>query len=192
MIRSFTFVFEAEIMEHQVTSSTRLAERFLVVAFTVALWLPLLEMFAGFDKALPLTEKRVIANLPPRPTSAREVLEFHQRFAAFFRDNVGFRDRLIRIHHKFKAALFGTSPYAKILIGKDGWLFVNPSRYMNYYRGVSLMNEQELAAYSDCLAMRGKISHDRGARYAFIIAPNKETIYPEHLPKRFCRVSSKS
>lgn len=149
-------------------------------------------MLLRFDTALPLNEKRPKVSFPVIPNDAKTLREFKQRFDSYFRDNVGFRDRIVRMHHRLKATVFGTSPHPQMLIGRDGWLFVNPSHYMNYYRGVSLMDQKEQANYRDCINRRNEVVCRKGGIYRIVIAPNKETIYPEYLPKKFHRLINKS
>jgi alginate O-acetyltransferase complex protein AlgJ len=180
-------------MRNEVSCITStICHRLLIGVFVITLWLPLIEMLLRFDNALPLNEKRTKAGFPAPPRNLHELWEFKQHFDAFFSDNLGFRNRLVRIHHRLKVVLFGTSPHPRMLIGKDGWLFVNPSRYMNYYRGVNLMNQQDLVGYHDCIVQRSEIVRNKGAIYRLIIAPNKETIYPEFLPKKYHRFNDKA
>jgi len=72
----------------------------------------------------------------------------------------------------------------KVLIGKDDWLFLqnDTNRIVEQNNGTLKMAENSLKIWLRTLETRFAILKNRGIRYYFLIAPNKETIYPEYLP----------
>ena len=80
----------------------------------------------------------------------------------------------------------GVSPVAEVVMGTGGWLYyVGPAGEKlldRHVRGSAPFSEGELARWRDFLVERARRFRDVGARYALVIAPNKESIYPEHLP----------
>ncbi|HWR41607.1 alginate O-acetyltransferase AlgX-related protein [Sporomusa sp.] len=72
----------------------------------------------------------------------------------------------------------------KVLIGKDGWLFLqnDTNRVVEQNNGTLKLTEIELKKWLRTLESRFAILKNRGIKYYFLIAPNKESIYPEYLP----------
>jgi len=81
----------------------------------------------------------------------------------------------------------GVSPVAEVVMGTDGWLYyVGPAGEKlldRHVRGRAPFSEGELDRWRSFLVERARRFRSVGARYAFVIAPNKESIYPEHLPE---------
>jgi hypothetical protein len=91
------------------------------IVLVLLIW-PLATM-RGAGPALPHEQRTRVA----RP-SLREGTRFPDQFDAYFRDNFGWRDRVIRWHHLFKYRALGQSPVSDVIVGRDGWLFYsNPS-----------------------------------------------------------------
>jgi hypothetical protein len=79
---------------------------------------------------------------------------------------------------------FGESPTERIVVGKDGWLFWNGDLSSEVFRGNAPLTAEELAGWQYMLEARARARAKNGSDYVRLIAPNKETIYPEHMPKR--------
>ena len=86
--------------------------------FLLALAWPLATMRAG-DRTLA-TEQRTRRPMPSLGAAGRE---YPEQFDAYFRDNFGWRDRMIRWHHLLKYRALGQSPVDAVIAGHDGWLF---------------------------------------------------------------------
>jgi len=80
----------------------------------------------------------------------------------------------------------GVSPVPEVILGTAGWLYyTGPAgeRLIDrHVRGRDPFTQDELARWRQFLVERTRRYRDVGARYVFVIAPNKESIYPEHLP----------
>ncbi|SMD13552.1 alginate O-acetyltransferase AlgX-related protein [Sporomusa malonica] len=72
----------------------------------------------------------------------------------------------------------------KVLVGKDGWLFLqnDTNRVIEQNNGSLKLTERELKKWLRILESRFAVLKNRGIKYYFLIAPNKESIYPEYLP----------
>lgn len=72
----------------------------------------------------------------------------------------------------------------KVLIGKNDWLFLqnDTNRVVEQNNGTLKLTEFELRKWLRTLEARFAILRHRGIKYYFLIAPNKESIYPEYLP----------
>jgi len=73
---------------------------------------------------------------------------------------------------------------ADALIGKNGWLYLcnDTNGCLEQYQGLRTFTESDLKRYCRVLEKRQAIYAALGIPYIFVVAPNKETIYPEYLP----------
>lgn len=160
--------------------------RGLALAWIALLWLPLSQMAFRFAPEGPgVTENRRKAPAPQlRGWSLKSVDAFRRSFENYFRDRFGFRDALIRIHSQVHVRGLGTSPLAQVVIGRGGWLFRNASDEPNLedFCGLAPFTEQDLDAIESSLAATRDALQRRGIAFVFLVAPDKHTIYPEHLP----------
>jgi hypothetical protein len=92
--------------------------------------------------------------------------------------------------------LFGTSASSKVVIGKQGWLFLgNINPYfdeIDYYRNLKPFTFGELRYWQALLEERRNWLKRRGIEYVFVIAPAKSTIYPEYMPTAVKKINAQS
>ena len=71
--------------------------------------------------------------------------------------------------------------------GKDDWLFLHrdTNRALGQQSGEIVLTPHELMQWRVVLECRDAWLEQRGVRYAFVIAPNAASIYPEMLPDGF-------
>jgi hypothetical protein len=155
----------------------------LIVAFFALLWLPTLDSLFHLDHAPTPNEKRLLNAFPKWSASGVSPKAYLVGIEAWFNDHFGFRKRLVRLHSKWKRDLFKDSSLADVIVGRDGWLFYGGGRMIDNHRGTSLLSTNDLRAWQELLETRRDWLTRRGIRYLFVIAPNKESIYPEHLPE---------
>jgi len=99
----------------------------------------------------------------------------------------GFRRSLVVGYSRALLAL-GVSPTPSVILGRSGWLFFAGDEALASYRAVQPFTEAELAAWQRRIETRRDWLAERGIRYLVVIAPNKETIYPEFMPESLNRV----
>ena len=161
----------------------RLADAGLIALFFLFLWLPTFDSIFHVDRAPTPNEKRLLNACPEWSLARRSPGKFLAGVDAWFSDHFGFRNRLIRLHHKWERDIFRESSFSEVVVGRDGWLFYGGRRMIDNYRGASLFTTKELVAWRQLLEARRDWLAQRGIRYLFIVAPNKESIYPEQLPE---------
>jgi alginate O-acetyltransferase complex protein AlgJ len=160
----------------------RVIPLFRIGIFLVLLVWPLATMRG--DGAALQHEQRARVTRP----SLREGARFPDLFDAYFRDNFGWRDRIIRWHHLFKYRALGVSPVGDVIVGRDGWLF-----YSNPTDGLDIRNfsghwPHDAGAVDGWL--RGQEGRRQqyarlGARYLIAVAPDKQSLYPGFVPFRY-------
>ena len=167
------------------SSVRRVVETLLIAAFLAAISLPLAGKLLPSEGSFALTENRRPAPFPTFRLSGSgwgwTVASFPRRFERYWNDSFAFRWYLIRAHSIAKLAL-GASPSPKVLLGQEGFLYYAAEESVDYFRGTRPFTDADLARWRDDLVRRQKWLADRGIRYLVVVAPNKETIYPEHMP----------
>jgi len=156
----------------------------LLTLFAVGLALPLLDWALRLDRAAELAENRVSAPAPHRPKSWAELKQLPKAVEAYWNDAFGFRRRLIRWHALARYHL-RVSPSSEVTVGRDGWLFYAGDTAADQHRGLRKLSPDDLAAWRYHLEARRDWLAARGAHLLFVIAPDKQSLYPEQLPQRF-------
>jgi len=150
------------------------------LGFCLLIGLPLVK-FSAASWTDPL-ENRNSAPMPSRPGSLSMLKAFPAGFEAFFNDHFGLRKPLIRLRNAIDFTIFKRSPTLRVLLGKDNWLFYTGDRSIEDYRGLRPFSENELDQWYRALKQRRDWLAARGIAYHFVVAPNKESIYPEYMP----------
>jgi hypothetical protein len=70
-----------------------------------------------------------------------------------------------------------------VVIGRGGWLFYAGDRSVDSFTRIDPFNKTELAKWTTALDQRAKEVAKYGGKFVFVVAPNKETIYPEYMPR---------
>ena len=163
----------------------RIAEVIFAGLFVGIVCLPLVGKLLPSEGAFALTENRRPAEFPTVDLKSRgwgfSIASFPRRFERYWDDSFAFRWYLIRAHSIIKLAL-GVSPSPKALVGQNGYLFYAAEQSVDYFRAVKPFTARELAQWRDELESRRAWLAERGIRYLVVVAPNKETIYPEFMP----------
>src|SRR5438552_2297747 len=163
-----------------------LSDTLLVMVFLAAICLPAADVFFALEPTR-LSEKRRRAPPPPVRLSQPLEVSYPAAFESWWNDNFGFRRSLVVGYSRALLAL-GVSPTPSVILGRSGWLFFAGDEALASYRAVQPFTEVELAAWQRRIETRRDWLAERGIRYLVVIAPNKETIYPEFMPESLNRV----
>jgi hypothetical protein len=160
------------------------ADKLLILFFAIFLASPaLVELSAwwrGSGDPQILLENRDPAPVPAFRTDPLAALP--QQIEAYFDDHFGFRAPLIRLYAHIVHQGLGASN-ADVIIGKDGWLFYARDNIFTDFFGLSPFSDDELKHWDRYLEVRRAMLAEKDIRYLFVVAPNKNTIYPETLPQ---------
>lgn len=110
--------------------------------------------------------------------------------ADYFSGHFAFRQELITADSALKAAVFRTSAQPSVALGRDGWLFY--AETLDCYTGASALTEREACCAARSLRLAQDYVQEKGGRFAFTIAPNKLSLYPEHGPQGLERAGATS
>ena len=110
-------------------------------------------------------------------------------FETWFSGHFAFRDTLVDAFSAIKERLFYTGN-DKVIVGEDGFLFFADT--LACYTGTDPMTDEELTAAADALRALSDYAAERGARFVFLCAPNKNTVYGDKMPATVPRASAPS
>lgn len=157
----------------------------LIFIFIPAVFSALVYMGVTDVSGVQWEEKKT---LTARPVfDSINVGKFIREFDSFFVDRLWFRPALIRAHTLLELKLFQTSPAAKVIVGKDGWLYYRSElegdgNTIADYEGRVPFTAKELALIKTNIKTNASWCKQRGILLFVIIVPNKETVYSEFLP----------
>ena len=107
--------------------------------------------------------------------------EFLSDAAAWYSDHFFLRQELISLDNLISAKLFRTSGADSVILGEGGWLYYADT--LEDYSYSDPMTEQEIYGAAKNLALMAEYCRENGKEFLFVIAPNKNSLYPEHMPR---------
>lgn len=155
------------------------------LGFTALITAPGVAMLLRPETHEATTENRALAERPDWCWEYSAMCEYPAAFEKFFDDAFGFRSTLTSWHHLAAMRCFGLSPTEKVIVGKNGWLFLDVS--IGDFRGDRHFSEKDVALRVRTLQERHDWLASQGIRYLVVLVPNKPTIYPEKVPSHVVR-----
>lgn len=161
-------------------------DRILTVLFLVILFLPV-SMAALPHEATQdgLEEKRRLTEKPHFPDGLDETKAFPRHFESYFNDHFRMRGLLIRAHNRLKIKLLKQSPQKDVLMGREGWLFYARNNLLEDFFGLEPFSKKDLITRQRLLEAKRDWLKSHGIPYVFVVAPNKQSIYPERMPEGY-------
>ncbi len=159
-----------------------------VVIFTLSLLLPVFSMpFWGESSS---AEKRELQEFPVIYSDETGFnKEFTGEISDYVSEHFSFRSRFVTLWSLISADVFHTSTMDNVIIGKDGWLFF--AETLPDYLRTDVFNESKLYSAVKTLDLINEFVSANGGRFLFVVAPNKNTVYPRYMPS-FQKQGSKS
>jgi hypothetical protein len=135
------------------------------------------------DRESLAKENRTAAPLP-EVKDEHDLKKFPERFDRFFNDRLVERETLLSAHAVAKVRGLGVSSSDKVLLGRDGWLFLNEASENPDYHPKTL---EQYLAWARTAMIRAQWLEQQHIDYLFVLTPEKHTIYPEFLPPAYGR-----
>ena len=159
--------------------------------FLLMLSLPLLEQSFHFAPEYEMVPNRYIREKPEFAWD-KLLTTWPDDYEGYYTDNFGLRNHLVRWNSIVKVVWLHIPISERILIGRDKkTLFFNGSEgsTISDYRGSNLYTEEDLELIVKKFRELKAWYDLQGIKYAVCIVPNKATIYPERVPRRYVKVS---
>ena len=157
-------------------------DAFLVLGFLACVALPGLLTPLGIGGSDPARNGEAPVK-PPALRSARAIGPWLQQTEEYLRVGFGLRQTMIGWDARLKMSLaLRTSVGSPVTLGRDGWLFYLVHRGSQGARPEVDFSPEELERWASWLESRQRWLASRGVDFVLVVAPNKETIYPDLLP----------
>lgn len=158
------------------------------ILFFLVLLIPLVTMPLGSSEN---AENRTLAEAPSLyDEEGRLNLSFTDDAAAYLDDRFGGKSLMVTAYSKILSGIFGQSSNAKVVLGTDGWMYFNET--LGDYTGSSAFTDQELNRLCITMEQVRRRLEDAGVPFLFAVVPNKNTVYPAHMPYNYAAASQPS
>ena len=122
------------------------------------------------------------AEMPALITDGRISSGFGDAFEAWFSKRFAFRGAVVDAFSALREKLFQTGN-EQVVVGEDGFLYFADT--LDAYLQSDPLSEDELARIAASLSALSDYAEAHGAHLLFVAAPNKNTVYPEYMPKNY-------
>jgi alginate O-acetyltransferase complex protein AlgJ len=158
----------------------------LIALFVLAIWAPSADLLFHLDHAPPPRENRFLA-LPPRMAKfqAGRIQNYLAQCQAWFADHFGFRNRLVGWSQAWRLAWYHEGDRFGMVTGPHEWQFYGELQMVEHHLGWMQFTPKDLEAWRSLLEKRRDWLAQRHIQYLFVVAPDKQTIYPDELPGWF-------
>ena len=133
---------------------------------------PFVGLLLGFESAAGANEI-----LAPAPRFGLTMLNEASDYVA---DRFALRQQCVSLWSCLNEKLLHTSTEEQVVLGSDGFLYF--SETLDDYTGVSLTDAELARIAARLLALQQSLEAE-GKSFVFTIAPNKNSLYPDYMPK---------
>lgn len=169
-----------------------MAKKFITICFLALLMLPnLLGAAAGPSAWNQSGENRMLA--APPTISRANLKNIPSQTEAYIGDHAPFRSLWLDAYAAVNLRLFDSIDNTGVIPGeRDGWLFYTGENTVNEMLGIELFTQEELEQIlQKLLAVRERYVEDRD-NFVLFIAPDKEKIYKNYLPRCYANQTGTS
>lgn len=154
-----------------------------IAAVTTVLLIPASLMFLP-DRQSKQNENRELTAFPAWQTEEDGWNpSFFEQLGNWFSEHFAFRSQMVTAYGDLTRELLSTSSEHDVIVGNDGWLYYTPT--VNDITGVRTLSDTDIRHMTRVLQMMQEFAAQHNTRFIFACAPNKGSIYPEHLPARY-------
>lgn len=136
------------------------------------------------------TENRELAKFPQIQENGQWNVDYLQELAAYFEDHFAFRQELVSADAVIQSKVFGVSNVDTVVVGENDWLYYTAS--VDDYLGRNLLSERGVLNIAHNLSLIQRYVQQQGASFVFTIAPNKNSLYGDHMPYYFQQKTGKA
>lgn len=102
---------------------------------------------------------------------------------AYFEQHFAFRPEVITADADIQSDVFGVSNVDSVVSGKDRWLYYSST--LDDYMGRNTLSESQIDGIVHNLSLVQRRVEEHEAKFLFTVSPNKNTLYPEHMPSYY-------
>ncbi|MBB6713512.1 alginate O-acetyltransferase AlgX-related protein [Clostridium gasigenes] len=150
----------------------------LILIFILIITLPLFQNYTQLFNDKLLNEKKK-QTVNPTYNKKEPISKYFSEKEKYFGDTFGFRDYFIRLSNYTDVNLFNKSPSKDVVIGKNDYLY--SSEELNDYNRTNTLSDEDINKIANNIIILQNNLKNIGINFAFTVAPNKSTIYPEYM-----------
>lgn len=146
------------------------------IIFCCIISLPVFQTLVGVFPEIKIEEKRELAAFPKISLNEKTL----EGLTNYFNDNFGLRGSFIFLNNYIDLSVFKISPNTQVIIGKNGWMYYQPSYEFNSMEvdeGAVKNVVEKIKNFED------RLVYD-DVKFVFVLVPDKESIYPEFLKNK--------
>ncbi len=152
-----------------------------VILFIGICSVPLLGLLFGYKNMN--VEKRALAPSPVFFDEKGFNPSFPEEAESYLSDHFAFKPQFVTVDAMLRGTLFGESVSEKVIVGEDGWLFFAPE--LPDFLATDVLTDNEIYRITHTLSIQEEALAQKGVAFVFVVAPNKSSIYPGHMPRLF-------
>ena len=161
----------------------------LIALFLAIIATPGLGLLLGIDRSqVSEAEMRRLTEFPEWSWQRDALATWPDRFERYFKDRFAFRNALIRLQAGVLWHGLHTSSTDTVIAGKGDWLFYADDGGIQDYVQSEPFSEVDLQRWQLTLERIRDWLASRGTRFLFVLAPDKQMIYPELMPASLHRL----
>ena len=162
--------------------TSKLFNQLAITIFFIFLIAPTVGRIFGINSRTDNTEYRRLLTAPVIKDTP--LYRIPKNITDYFNDDFGLRNIFIKFYGSIKLNIFNTHPTWGAILGKKGWIFMNPVVFptVDKWHLHADFTEDELSQIARYLENEYDWLKERGIPYIVVIVPYKEHIYPEYYP----------
>lgn len=162
------------------------------ILYCIVFFLILSIPFAGmlWYKEPEVTENKVLAKFPSVKEDDKWNIEYLSQLEAYLSDHFAYRQELVTANADIMSHVFSQSSEDLAIVGTDDWLYLKVT--LDDYMGTGRMSERGIHNIETIIRLMQEYVEGQGKSFVFASAPNKNTLYPEHMPYYYTRSTAPS
>lgn len=122
------------------------------------------------------------AEMPTLITDGKISDGFGNDFETWFSKRFAFRGKVVDVFSSLKETVFKTGN-DQVVVGDGGFLFFADT--LDSFERKNPLTDTEIEEIAASLAALDDYAAEHGARFLFVVAPNKNSVYREYMPARY-------
>ena len=114
---------------------------------------------------------------------------FGDDLESWFSEAFAFRSELVNTYADMKVSALQEGN-SQVIIGKDDFLFFTET--LDSYTGISNLSDDDITKACETLLSVQNAAEASGAKFLFVCAPNKNTVYSDMMPDRYVKADTDS
>ena len=103
-----------------------------------------------------------------------------QQMGDYFESRFALRQQMVTLYSEITGKIFETSSQSGVITGREDWLFFTDT--LGDFQRTNILNGRQLHNAVRHLELINEYCESNGIGFLFVIAPNKNTLYPEYMP----------